>query len=53
MPARPTSPSTCCATPLRAWPEPFEDEYFDFWQRYLAGAQQPRPRDDPLRRRSR
>ena len=24
---------------------PFEDEYFDFWQRYLAGVQQPRPRE--------
>ncbi len=25
--------------------KPFEDEYFDFWQRYLAGVQQPRPRE--------
>jgi predicted metalloendopeptidase len=25
--------------------QPFEDEYFDFWQRSLAGVQQPRPRE--------
>jgi predicted metalloendopeptidase len=24
--------------------QPFEDEYFDFWQRYLAGVREPRPR---------
>jgi putative endopeptidase len=26
-------------------PAAFEDEAFDFWQRYLAGVQQPRPRE--------
>jgi predicted metalloendopeptidase len=26
-------------------PEAFENESFDFWQRYLAGAKQPRPRE--------
>jgi predicted metalloendopeptidase len=26
-------------------PQPFEDEYFDFWQRYLAGVKEPRPRN--------
>jgi predicted metalloendopeptidase len=26
-------------------PKAFEDEYFDFWQRTLAGVQQPRPRE--------
>ena len=24
---------------------PFENEYFDFWQRYLAGVKEPRPRN--------
>jgi len=26
-------------------PQSFEDEYFDFWQRYLAGVKEPRPRN--------
>jgi predicted metalloendopeptidase len=26
-------------------PQAFEDEYFDFWQRYLAGVKEPRPRN--------
>ena len=26
-------------------PAAFENEAFDFWQRYLAGVQQPRPRE--------
>ena len=25
--------------------QPFEDEDFDFWQRYLAGVKEPRPRN--------
>jgi endothelin-converting enzyme/putative endopeptidase len=28
-----------------ALPPAFEDEYFDFWQRYLAGVKEPRPRE--------
>ena len=43
-PGGPTSLITCCALEPPQLPEAFENETFDFWQRYLTGAKEQRPR---------